>query len=221
MEEVFKLTSSLPYEELLEYFNNPKNIMTYIPLFKEIDKIDNNSYIVKIGWIFNINLKVFKISMKNRITYIVEHNAFPKISGKLDHIFEPRQGKPNVTEIDITFYYNGPFEKIAKLQSRKLYESIKKKFLNEETSEEENKKDVFTEEKASMKTILSGSIDMQNIDSLISKAIVESNKCEIELIIGEGDSSAKLFFVDGNLVMQTGSLNNLKGRNKFLLRKKE
>ncbi|ARM74980.1 hypothetical protein [Acidianus manzaensis] len=221
MEEIFKLTSASPYSELLEYFNNPRNIMKYIPMFNDIINIDENTFLVKIGWIFNIDLKVFKISNKNRITYIVEHKSFPSIVGKLDHILEPKQGQQNLTEINIIFYYSGPFEIIVKLQARKLYNSIQKQFSVNNYSNLKLEEKEFNEEKTQMKTILSGTIDIQNIDTVISKAILESKENEIELIISKGDTSIKLIFIDGTLVKQIGSLSDLKGRSKFLLRKKE
>lgn len=224
MEEKFTLISAFPYNLLLKYFDNPRNIMRYIPFFKEIREIDKNVYLVKVGWIFNIEIKVFKITSKNRITYLVEHTTFPRMIAKLDHLIQPKQGASNLFEVEITFYYNGPFERLVRNQARKIYEKIKDKFSIEGIDEAGlislNENTAFPEKEA-MKTILSGTIDMNEIENLIAKAILESQNNEVELIIGEGSKQVKFLFINGSLVSHFGSIDDLKGRNKFLLRKKE
>lgn len=223
MEEEFTLTSPFPYNDLLEYFSNPKNIMKYVPFFKEIEEIDKNVYIVKIRWIFNIKLKVFKILSKNRITYIVEHKNYPRMIGKLDHIIEPKQGEISTSEIKITFYYRGPFENLVRNQANKLYVLVRDKFgaSNKDQTHSSQNEHNDPRPSSTMKTILSGTIDINEIENIVSRAITESQQNEIELIITEGENEIRFLFINGSIAEQSGSIDNLKGRSRFLLRKKE
>ncbi|MUM65295.1 hypothetical protein D1867_08600 [Acidianus infernus] len=218
MEEEFTLL--LPSFNAYDFFSNPSNIMKFIPLFKSISQISDNEFIVSIGWILNVKINVKRILAKNRISYIISRSEQPRITGKLDHIFEPLQGNTNLTKVKIIFYYKGPLEKLVKIESRRFYNKVKDEI------DQHNKEEVsdieFDNILNQMKTILSGIIKTDDeFDMLINKAVMESINSEIALIIGSDRNSMKFLFDKGNLIKEKGSVENIKSGMKFVMKKKE
>ncbi|MCY0873836.1 MAG: hypothetical protein OWQ47_02745 [Acidianus infernus] len=218
MEEEFTLL--LPSFNAYDFFSNPSNIMKFIPLFKSISQISDNEFIVSIGWILNVKINVKRILAKNRISYIISRSEQPRITGKLDHIFEPLQGNTNLTKVKIIFYYKGPLEKLVKIESRRFYNKVKDEI------DQHNKEEVsdieFDNILNQMKTILSGIIKTdEEFDMLINKAVMESINSEIALIIGSDRNSMKFLFDKGNLIKEKGSVENIKSGMKFVMKKKE
>ncbi|BDC18364.1 hypothetical protein [Acidianus sp. HS-5] len=218
MEENFTLL--LPSFNAYDFFSNPSNIMKYIPLFKNISQISENNFIVNVGWILNVKFNVERILAKNRIIYIVSRNEQPKLSGKLDHLFEPLQGNNKLTKVKIVFYYNGPLERLVKIESRRFYNKIKNVLY--QNNEEEVSDTEFNNIINEMKTILSGVIKSdEEFDILVNKAVIESVNSEIVLIIGSDKNGIKFLFNKGNLVKEKGEMNNIKSGMKFVMKKKE
>ncbi|MQL55674.1 hypothetical protein [Acidianus ambivalens] len=218
MEEEFTLL--LPSFNAYDFFSNPSNIIKFIPLFKSISQISDNEFIVSIGWILNVKINVKRILAKNRISYIISRSEQPRITGKLDHIFEPLQGNTNLTKVKIIFYYKGPLEKLVKIESRRFYNKVKDEI------DQHNKEEVsdieFDNILNQMKTILSGIIKTDDeFDMLINKAVMESINSEIALIIGSDRNSMKFLFDKGNLIKEKGSVENIKSGMKFVMKKKE
>ncbi len=218
MEEEFTLL--LPGFNAYDFFGNPSNIMRYIPFFKNISQISENDFIVNVGWILNIKFNVKRILAKNRITYIISRNEQPKLSGKLDHFFEPLQGNTNLTKIKIIFYYKGPLEKLIKIEARRFYNKVKNVLY--QNNEEEVSDTEFNNIMNEMKTVLSGIIkNDEELDIIVNKAVIESMNTEIALIIGSDKNNIKFLFSKGNLIKEKGEMNNIKSGMKFVIKKKE
>ncbi|WP_150111352.1 hypothetical protein [Candidatus Acidianus copahuensis] len=222
MEEVFKIITSLPQDYLLDYFNNPENITMEIPFFKSIKQTNENTYLVKVGWLISVETKVVKIRLKNRITYMMEHRDFPRIIAKLDHKIEPLFGKSEQTTVEITFYYKGPFESLARSEAKKIYKRIREKFdiIAKKIAKPEMQQEEISYI-SGMKTINSGLIGRDNMEMLIDKVIVESVDNDVEIIFSDGENVVKMVFSKGDLVYSAGSINSLKDSIKYIIKKKQ
>ncbi|MBB5254491.1 STK_08120 family protein [Sulfurisphaera ohwakuensis] len=192
---------------LLSYFMNPRNIMKYIPYFKEIHQINENTFKVTLKWLFSVDFEVIRIFQKstNEITYLVNRDSIPRIHAQLTHFLASIKQS---TKVIIIFKYQGPFEFYVRREAQKFLENLNDKIF-EELSE------------LNMIVIKEGVIKDDKFKDVIDLASIESVNSETELVLSDGDTIVRISFNNGKVIRTLGDINLLrKGEIKYLIKKK-
>jgi len=206
---------SKPLDYLISYFMNPKNIMKYIPYFKEIHQIDENKFKVKIKWLFSLDFNVIRILNKinNEIIYLISREGNIKINGQLIHILY-KIGESR-SKVLIRFVYEGPLESIVKRQAMKFLSNLSTRVFEEII---EVKK---LESNSQFKVARQGIIEKEKLEDLIDFAMVESVNSSLQLILSDGENIIKMTFENGELKETIGNIDSLKNNIKYVIKTKK
>jgi len=226
MEISHEFEVNVPKTLVIEYFSNPQNLLSHIPAFRDLKQIDENTWELDVKWLFTIKLTVTRKIFTDEVNYTIKKSeGVIRLSGYLRHIIIPK--RPNKTLIRIIFFYQGPFESIAKRQAEeylkkgmKFFEEdlnkMKEKIENvqEQENEIETKEDLLK-----METIMAKEVDKSELEDIIAKAMVESIDSEVLLLISDGSNIVKLKFKEGSVEETKGDVNSLENRIKILMKR--
>jgi len=206
---------SKPLDYLISYFMDPKNIMKYIPYFKEIHQIDENKFKVKIKWLFSLDFNVIRIYNKinNEIIYLISREGNIKINGQLIHILY-KIGESR-SKVLIRFVYEGLLESIVKRQAMKFLSNLSTRVFEEII---EVKK---LESNSQFKIARQGIIEKEKLEDLIDFAMVESVNSSLQLILSDGENIIKMTFENGELKETIGNIDSLKNNIKYVIKMKK
>ena len=226
MEISHEFEVNVPKTLVIEYFSSPQNLLSHIPAFRDLKQIDENTWELDVKWLFTIKLTVTRKIFTDEVNYTIKKSeGLIKLSGYLRHIIIPKGS--NRTLIRIIFFYQGPFESIAKRQAE---EYLKKgmKFLEEdlnkmkekiENSQGQENKIEIKEDLLKMETIMAKETNKSELENIIAKAMIESIESEVLLLISDGSNIVKLKFKDGSLEETEGDLNILENKIKVLMKR--
>lgn len=180
--------------------------MIYIPYFKEIHQINENTFKVTLKWLFSLDFEVVRLYQKstNEITYILNRENIPRIYAQLIHFLASVKHE---TKVLIIFKYRGPFEFYVRREAQKFLDNINVKIFED------------VSELSEMKVIKEGVVENSEIKDLIDLAAVESRNSKTELVLYDGNVMVKINFENGKVVKTFGDINLLGKNIKYLLKK--
>ncbi|AWR96958.1 DUF3211 domain-containing protein [Acidianus sulfidivorans JP7] len=232
MEETFNFEVQASPTVVRDYLSDPKNLMVYVPHFKNLKEIDSNSWELKVSWLFSLSILVTREVSSNEITYFLKKTSgMFKILSYLRFNILPK--KDNKVDVILTFYYKGPFESIAKNQAKKFYENGQKifqqeiqKINNNQPIIVNNPRNIVTKVNESssdiqilkMRTILAKEIEESELENIIEDSMVQSVGKTIVLILSDGENNVELKIKDGDLISQKGEIDKLHGKIKVIIK---
>jgi len=225
MELAYDFETNAPKAVILQYISDPQNLLKYVPAFKNLKQIDDNTWELEVKWLFTIKLTVTRRMGTDEIDYdIKKTEGLIKIASYLRYILMPkRNGK---TVLKIIFFYKGPFESIAKGQTEQYYKRGMKIFeedlkrLKEGQKVDNNQIDLgIKEDLLNMETVMAKEINKNELEDIVAKAMIESINTRVILLISDGNNIAELKFKDGSLEETKGDINSLNGKIKVLMKR--
>ena len=201
-------------------------MLKYVPAFKDLKQIDENTWELEVKWLFTIKLTVTRRIGTDEVDYeIKKSEGLVKISSYLRYIIIPkRNGK---TILKIIFFYKGPFESIAKRQTEEYYKRGAKIFEEDLKRLKEGQKVTsgaqvslgIKEDLLNMETIMAKEINKSELEDIIAKAMIESINAVVILLISDDITIVELKFKDGSLEEAKGNINALKDKIKILMKR--
>ncbi|BFH72224.1 DUF3211 family protein [Sulfurisphaera javensis] len=223
MELQYDFTTNAPKELILKYILDPQNLLKYVPAFKDLKQINENTWELEVKWLFTIKLTVKRIIGVDEITYTIEKSeGLIKIKSYLRYIIlSPKVGQ---TTLRILFYYEGPFESIVKKQTEEYYKKGKEMF--EKDLQRIRGETNYTAEipkininVINMQTILAKEIYKNEIEDILTKAMVESVNSKVIALLSDENQLVEITFENGSLVESKGDINSLKNKIKVILKR--
>ncbi|EZQ11060.1 polyketide cyclase [Candidatus Acidianus copahuensis] len=223
METSYDFETYASPETIKEYLQDPKNLMKYVPNFKDLKKI-NNEFELDVKWLFTIKLEVNLQTTRDEITYLIKKvKGLIKINAYLRFIILPTNRK---TILKLIFFYQGPFERLAKKQADLFYKRGKdifskdienfKKIPDKESENSvllENSREIVVNNNAKpiylMKTLFVKKINKSELEEVIENSMLESAEGEVILILSDEKNMVELTFKNGDLTFQKGDLTSL------------
>ncbi|MEJ2776032.1 hypothetical protein WIW90_07380 [Sulfolobaceae archaeon RB850M] len=200
----------LPLKVVVNYFMKPENIMKFIPYFKDIKEIDENTFSVVIKWLFSVTflVKRFYNPFTNDIVYKISRSGILKVNATLYHsIFRARDS----TKVIISFTYEGPFESLVKREAEKFMIGLSDEVVKEVLRSEEF-------------VIEEGSMERFSLDRIME--MIRDRQEKLKVFIIHKDKIITIYFEKGNLKTVEGDLSSLyneksEGKISFLITRNE
>ncbi|BAB66953.1 STK_08120 family protein [Sulfurisphaera tokodaii] len=221
MELEYNFETNTPKDVILEYISNPENLLKYVPAFKSLKRLDENSWELEVKWLFTIKLKVKRIIGTDEVTYTIEKTeGLIKISASLRYVILTPKNRNTI--LKIIFSYEGPFESIAKKQTEEYYRrgvEIFKRDLEKLEEKHLNIQRVTTKfDILNMKTILAKGIKRGEIEDILTRAMIESVNSRVLVILSDDKTIVELIFENGSLEDSKGDINTLGENIKVLMK---
>ncbi|AWS00741.1 SRPBCC family protein [Metallosphaera hakonensis JCM 8857 = DSM 7519] len=198
--------------------------MKYVPSFKGLKETDHG-WELQVSWVITLTLEITRQIGRDEITYLIKkNNGLIKINSYLRFVILPTKDR---TVVRLTFFYKGPFERIAKRQTEEFYKrgvEIFKEDLESMGSRPAEEAVVRKSDPNSrltllkMKTLLSKIIDRGELDDVLEQAMIWSVNSEVIVIVSDGKGKVELVFDKGDLKTVNGDFNSLNDKLTVLVK---
>lgn len=185
-----------------EYLSNPHNLMKYVPSFKSLKETEEG-WELQVSWMITVTLRVTMQQSRDEITYLIKKTqGLVKVNSYLRFLILPTRDR---TVVRLTFFYRGPFERVAKRQTEEFYrrgveifkrdlESIPGEERREERGVPSNVKLLL-----GMKTLLSKQVGKDQLDEILEQAMLWSVNSQVVVLVSDGSRKVELRFRNGDL----------------------
>ncbi|WP_240938801.1 SRPBCC family protein [Metallosphaera hakonensis] len=224
METTYEFETRRTMDVVKEYLMNPQNLMKYVPSFKGLKETDHG-WELQVSWVITLTLEITRQIGRDEITYLIKkNNGLIKINSYLRFVILPTKDR---TVVRLTFFYKGPFERIAKRQTEEFYKrgvEIFKEDLESMGSRPAEEAVVRKSDPNSrltllkMKTLLSKIIDRGELDDVLEQAMIWSVNSEVIVIVSDGKGKVELVFDKGDLKTVNGDFNSLNDKLTVLVK---
>ncbi|MEM3347738.1 MAG: SRPBCC family protein [Metallosphaera sp.] len=213
MEVSYDFETTSPPDKVKGYLMDPNNLMKYVPSFKSLKEMEGG-WELQISWLIKINLQITREVKKDEITYLIRKvDGLIKIDSYLRFVILPTAGR---TVVRLTFFYHGPFERIAKRQTEEFYkrgveifkrdlESSPKLTYGTGGSQQRRSDSDLLE----MKTLLAKKVDKSELDDVLEEAMMWSINSPVKVILTDGVNKVELILKDGDLEESKGEISSL------------
>ncbi len=201
MEVTYEFETTRPSNVVKDYLSDPRNLMKYVPSFKSLKETENG-WELQVSWMITVTLRVTMQQSRDEITYLIKKTeGLVKINSYLRFIILPTKDR---TVVRLTFFYKGPFERVAKRQTEEFYRrgvEIFKRDLESAQVERKEEREAPNNAKLllNMRTLLSTQIGKDQLDEVLEQAMLWSVNSQVFVLISDGSRRVELRFRNGDL----------------------
>ncbi|MFP3205142.1 MAG: SRPBCC family protein [Metallosphaera yellowstonensis] len=218
MEVTYDFQVNASQESVREYLMNPHNLMKYVPAFKDLRETDDG-WELEVKWLLALKMRVVRQVTRDEVTYLIKKTeGIIKVNSYLRFIVLPGR---DATTVRLTFFYDGPFQGIAKRQAEGFYargvEIFKADMEKGASLRKEWNEVVPSEGKIyQMRTVLAKKIKRYELESILEEAMIKSVDYPVVVVVSDGNKMVQMNFRGGDLESQNGDLESL-GENVTVL----
>lgn len=221
--EKFEYDLQIEPEVVRDFLMDTEKFREIVPQFKEITQINDNTFKVKLYWVFTLEFEVKREIAGGPnatiITYFMDHPHWPHVRSNIQYNIRNEFGRTHLTVI---FTYDGPFEGRAKSLAKEVDKRMRTELNNiiKEWRSKEKTTAIVQARKESlgdhtidilnMKTMLAKKIKKEELERTMEEALAMSVDKPLVVLLSDGVATVRLDLSNGEVVHAEGNMAELK-----------